>query len=60
MVGLWTRPAIERAGTETPHLQRGAPDFYPNGAGHRRWVGPTGSNREEPDVSAEGGSLRAM
>jgi hypothetical protein len=25
-----TRLAIERAGTETPHLQRGAPDFYPN------------------------------
>ena len=24
-------PAIERAGTETPHLQRGAPDFYPSG-----------------------------
>ena len=23
-------PAIERAGTETPHLQRGAPDFYPS------------------------------
>src|ERR1035437_9409695 len=33
MVGLVTRPAIERAGTETPHLQRGAPDFYPNGGG---------------------------
>ena len=30
MVGLCTRPAIERAGTVTPHLQRGAPDFYPN------------------------------
>jgi hypothetical protein len=30
MVGLGTRLAIERAGTETPHLQRGAPDFYPN------------------------------
>ena len=23
-------------------------------------VGPTGLNQEEPDVSAEGGSLRAM
>jgi hypothetical protein len=23
-------PAIERAGPETPHLQRGALDFYPN------------------------------
>jgi hypothetical protein len=32
MVGLCTRPAIERAGTVTPHLQRGAPDFYPNEA----------------------------
>jgi hypothetical protein len=27
---LCTRLAIERAGTETPDLQRGAPDFYPN------------------------------
>ena len=25
-------PAIERAGPETPHLQRGALDLYPNGA----------------------------
>src|ERR1700730_212681 len=25
-------PAIERAGMETPHLQRGAPEFYPNSA----------------------------
>src|SRR6266852_2011552 len=31
MVGLSTRLAIERAGAETPHLQRGAPDFYPSG-----------------------------
>ena len=30
MVGMCTRPAIERAGNGTPHLQRGAPDFYPN------------------------------
>src|SRR5215469_3799715 len=30
MVRMGTRPAIERAGTETPHLQRSAPDFYPN------------------------------
>src|ERR1019366_9574983 len=35
------RPAIERAGTETPHLKRGAPDFYPNGAGHRHLIGST-------------------
>src|SRR5215510_11222527 len=25
-------PAIERAGTVTPHLQRGASDFYPSGS----------------------------
>ena len=31
MVGLCTQLAIERAGLETPHLKRGAPDFYPNG-----------------------------
>src|SRR5580704_14452934 len=30
MVGLCTRLAIERAGTETPHLKQGAPDFYPS------------------------------
>jgi len=49
MVGLWTRPAIERAGTETPHLQRGAPDFYPSGAGHRH-LARVNRQREEPDV----------
>src|SRR5262245_15306794 len=27
-----TPSAIERAGTETPHLQRSALDFYPDGA----------------------------
>jgi hypothetical protein len=32
-----------KSGTETPHLQRGAPDFYPSGVGHRRWVGSTGN-----------------
>ena len=31
MVGLRTQLAIERAGLETPHLKRGAPDFYPSG-----------------------------
>ena len=36
MVGLRTQLAIERAGLETPHLKRGAPDFYPSGVGHRR------------------------
>src|SRR6202023_1460621 len=30
------------------------------GAGHRVDLGQTGSNREEPEISAEGGSLRAM
>jgi hypothetical protein len=30
MVGLRTQLAIERAGLETPHLKRGAPDFYPS------------------------------
>ena len=30
MVGMRTRLAIERAGTVTPHLQRGAPVLYPN------------------------------
>jgi hypothetical protein len=30
MVGMRTRLAIERAGTETPHLKRGAPVLYPN------------------------------
>src|SRR5258708_12463890 len=28
---MGTRPAIERAGAETPHLQQDAPDFYPSG-----------------------------
>jgi putative transposase len=34
-----TPPAIERAGTETPHLQRGALDFYPdqNHLNHATW-----------------------
>ena len=30
MVGMRTRPAIERAGTVTPRLQLGAPEFYPD------------------------------
>ena len=30
MVGMRTRLAIERAGTVTPHLKRGAPVLYPN------------------------------
>src|SRR5580692_1723916 len=30
------------------------------GAGHRVELGPTESNREEPEISAQGGSLRAV
>src|SRR5216684_6756925 len=33
MVGMRTRLAIERAGTVTPHLKRGAPVLHPNRAG---------------------------
>src|ERR1700756_4863679 len=35
MVRLRPHPAIERAGMETPHLQRGASNFYPN---RLRWL----------------------
>src|SRR6266852_2538809 len=35
MVGMRTRLAIERAGTVTPHLKRGAPVLYPNPRGNR-------------------------
>src|SRR6266851_2134498 len=34
MVGMRTRLAIERAGTVTPHLKRGAPVLYPNPRGN--------------------------
>ena len=34
MVGMRTRLAIERAGTVTPHLKRGAPVLYPNLTGN--------------------------
>src|SRR5215472_18094626 len=42
MVGMRTRLAIERAGTVTPHLKRGAPVLYPkpNGNGEQ-WIGRT-------------------
>jgi len=33
-------PAIERAGTETPHLKWGALDFYPD-HGRELWVSQT-------------------
>ena len=39
MVRMGTRPAIERAGTVTPHLQRSAPDFYPNRTLRSTWRG---------------------
>src|SRR5262249_11072797 len=42
-----TRLAIERAGTETPHLQRGAPDFYPSGGDQ----GKCGPAKHAPDAA---------
>jgi hypothetical protein len=56
MVGLRTQLAIERAGLEIPHLKRGAPDFYPSGAGHPRRAGVNGQP-EELRNSAEAGRL---
>ena len=42
MVGMRTRLAIERAGTVTPHLKRGAPVLYPNPNGNgEKWMGRT-------------------
>ena len=42
MVGMRTRLAIERAGTVTPHLKRGAPVLYPNPNGNgEQWIGRT-------------------
>src|SRR5271169_2766783 len=41
MVGLCTRLAIERAGMETPHLKRGAPDFYPSEETGKRTLSAT-------------------
>jgi hypothetical protein len=42
MVGMRTRLAIERAGTVTPHLKRGAPVLYPNPNGNgEKWIGRT-------------------
>jgi hypothetical protein len=44
-------PAIERAGTETPHLQRSAPEFYPNNM--QRKLGSTrGSPRRSRTAKA--------
>ena len=41
-------PAIERAAAETPHLKRGASDFYPSG----RITGNTGKAAEDEKVAA--------
>ena len=38
-------PAIERAGPETPHLQRGALDLYPNRILRSTWRGLIGHQR---------------
>jgi hypothetical protein len=38
MVGMRTRLAIERAGTVTPHLKRGAPVLYPNRGVNNRFL----------------------
>src|SRR5215831_5541969 len=46
MVGMCTRLAIERASAETPHLKRGASDFYPSGAGHPGQDGVNGKPEE--------------
>jgi RNA-directed DNA polymerase len=61
MVGLRTRPAIERAGTVTPHLQRGAPVFYPNNTPQTNpcqtpsWVsGPSGLERVRQTARKDG------
>jgi len=41
-LGMRTRLAIERAGTVTPHLKRGAPVLYPNPNGNgEKWIGRT-------------------
>ena len=42
-------PAIERAGPETPHLQRGALDLYPNRPAGAPVLDPT----DERDVETE-------
>jgi len=43
-------PAIERAGTETPHLQRGALDFYPDVLeGLARACGRNGLGGRQPE-----------
>src|SRR6516162_11311449 len=44
-------PAIERAGPETPHLQRGALDLYPNRRHHSKpdpRLDPTRPERASP------------
>ena len=51
MVGMRTRLAIERAGTVTPHLKRGAPVLYPNPNGN-------GEQTDRPDLRSNGASPR--
>src|SRR5262249_18799790 len=62
--GMGARLAIERASAETPHLKRGASDFYPSGVGHQRWIGSTGNGRN-PVINGRrrpslGGTSRMM
>jgi hypothetical protein len=47
-------PAIERAGPETPHLQRGALDLYPNRNDMARllWWAATGSASRAIDAAS--------
>src|SRR6266446_6464867 len=49
------RGGLPRSSDEASVMLVGA-----KGAGHRHLLGSTGVYREEPDGSAEGGSLRAM
>jgi hypothetical protein len=53
-------PAIERAGTETPHLQRGASDFYPSGVGHCSWTWANWFAGRSPHVQRKAAAFRAM
>jgi hypothetical protein len=56
MVGMRTRLAIERAGTVTPHLKRGAPVLYPNpnGNGEQRIGRTYGATAPVLDPTAHG------
>src|SRR6266852_440648 len=55
MVGMRTRLAIERAGTVTPHLKRGAPVLYPNPNGNgEKWLGRTYGTRRQSSTPPAG------